>query len=140
MNKVINYRNGVRYEGEVNKEDLPRGEGKYIFADGVFYHAEWIFGYLQMNTVKLENVPGHSLVLTIHSAGFDYDRWVMCMIPPEKGEFTLCDAKMLRRDKGWKDSQPLITITAVDEDKVSYVVPSGDYDYTIESEIVIEFK
>lgn len=59
MNKKINYPNGDCYEGEVDKECLPYGLGKYTFADGVCYHAEWIFGYLQMNTVKFENVLVH---------------------------------------------------------------------------------
>jgi len=124
MNKKINYRNGDYYEGEVDKEGLPHGLGKYAFADGVCYHAEWIFGYLQMDTVKFENVSGHYLVVKIHSAGFDYNRWAMCMLPLEKGEYTLGGARKLRCEKGWKDSHPLITITSVDEDKMSFVVPS----------------
>ena len=41
MNRVYEFPNGVRYEGEVNRQGLPEGQGTIVYPDGSNYEGEW---------------------------------------------------------------------------------------------------
>ena len=39
--KTVEFPNGLRYDGKVNKQGLPHGAGKVVYPDGSSYVGEW---------------------------------------------------------------------------------------------------
>lgn len=101
------------------------GKGSFTFADGGSFQAEWKDNKMQMDTVERTAFSDPLLLISVHSSGFDYNKSADCLMKAKVGKFTLSDRKIVELDDE-RRQRPIITITAVDDEKVSYLI-SSDY-------------
>lgn len=165
------YENGDKVECEW-KCGNKNGKGVYTFANGTSFHAEWHDNEIQMDTVKKSELLKPIMNLSVFKSGLDYNKRASCLMEAEVDEYIMANKIIVKCDKGSREI-PILTITSVDDEKMSYVVSSDyvegnssvvdtiysgekkkyscciectariyddEYDYTIEREIIIEYK
>ncbi len=131
---VERLRDGSSYMGHW-AEDMRQGEALMSTPDGKSFRGVWKDGYLGRSSCYLEGAP--SLNITIHHAGFDYNRTAIYLLPCQVGSYQLTDGVNLMSDRGFKGSEPLIDILSVEDGVVRYCVDGkyGDDESPIEGTI-----
>lgn len=119
---VWRYENGDAVECEW-KCGSKNGSGTYTFANGNSFQAEWKDDKLLMNTVKKSETSVPILLIYVYRSGFDYNKRATCLMEAKVGEYILEDKTIVPLKNNSKE-KPLITITSVDNERVSYVVSS----------------
>ena len=119
---VWRYENGDVLECEW-KSGRKNGSGTYTFANANSFYAEWKDDNLLMNTVKKSETSVPILLISAYRSGFDYNQRATCLMEAKIGEYILED-KVIVLLKNNSKEKPLITITSVDDEKVTYVVSS----------------
>ena len=120
---VERLRDGSSYMGYW-AEDKRQGKGLMSTPEGKSFRGVWSDGYLDRSSCYLEDTP--SLNITLHHAGFDYNRTAMYLLPCKVGSYQLADGVNLMSDRGFKGSEPLIDILGVEDGMVRYRV-DGKY-------------
>ena len=162
---VITLGNGDRIECEWengNKE----GVGTYTFANGKQFRAVWRNNLIDLSSIQREGKNEKPLLaITLHAKGFDYNRTAYGLIEAAEGVFTLADCAILRRDRGFKEKEPLLKISHIGDQEITYLalgeypgrirpgerqehgfkqedtvrIYDEEYDYTVEHTITIDW-
>ncbi len=102
------------------------GEGVCTMPNGQQFRGVWRNDNLDLDSCTfMEAIEVPTLIVDIYHSGFDYSRRIVGLIEAKVGEYTLEDALPVLRDKGFDDSEPLITILSVEGGVVKYAVSSS---------------
>jgi hypothetical protein len=105
------------------KAGVKEGEGVCTMPNGQQFRGVWHNDNLDLDSCDfMEPTESPTLIVTLHLAGFGYNRRVVALVEGSCGEHTIGDSLPILCDKGFKEQERLIEILGVENGVVEYVV------------------